>query len=308
MSGHDDLGGDFGGLSEDDSAAVAEALASETPDAGEAGEKPVASDDDVDALLAELTAGSGHEGPAPWQDPAVEAAMNAGPPRWLGTRWREIPADEQREALVGLRRWVDWLVAEFDLNRQIIPACWFRHSNIIAELHAAMNMEYKVWEEGAPSANPLMMWLPHLQAAEGRLRLMVENIQCGEHGHVEKPPAALDYDDGLWRETIYTHHVEREIDRPTTDDKPRFVRAVVVSDDGELLDSSEVAKVAVVQGTDSPDVTLTGERISGAEAMTLHARGIGMGRGTRIEWETADSPAGPWGDLDGDEEDDDDEE
>lgn len=304
MNENDQFEGGFDAFSDEDSAAVAQALSDEAPDAGEVREKPVASDDDVDELLAELTAGSGHDGPAPWQDPAVAAAMSAGPPRWLGTRWREIPAEEQREALVGLRRWVDWLVAEFDLNRQIVPACWFRHSNIIAELHAAMNMEYKVWEEGAPTANPMMMWLPHLQAAEGRLRLMVENIQCGEHGHVEKPPAVLDYDDELWRETVYTRHVEREIDRPETGEAPRFVRAVVVSTDGELLDSSEVAKVAAVQGTGAPDVTLTGERISGAEEMTLHAHGVGMGREAHIVWETAESPAGPWGDLDGDEGDD----
>lgn len=304
MSEYDELGDGFDGPSDDDSAAVAEALSDQVPHAGEMGEKPVASEDDVDALLAELTAGSGHDGPAPWQDPAVAAAMSAGPPQWLGTRWREIPPEEQREALVGLRRWVDWLVAEFDLNRQIVPACWFRHSNIVAELHAAMNMEYKVWEEGAPTANPMMMWLPHFQAAAGRLRLMVENIQCSEHGHVEKPPAVLDYDDDLWRETVYTRHVEREIDRPATGEEPRFVRAVVVNADGELLDTSEVAKVAAVHGTGEADVTLTGERVSGAEAMTLHARGIGMCRESQIVWETAESPAGPWSDLDGDDKDD----
>lgn len=316
MTTHDRMAEHDEEFSAADATAVSEALAGGQATAGgqeetdgSQTEDSASVEDDVDALLAELTGREPRKGePQSWEDPALAGAMAAGPPSWLGWRWREIPAQMQRDALVGLRRWVDWLVAEFSLPRQVVPACWFRHSNIIAELHAAMNMEYKVWEEGAPSANPMMMWLPHLQAAEGRLRIMVENIQCDQDQHVETPVRTLDYDDELWRATVYTQSVDREIERPEPGETPLFVRARVLDGDGKVADTSEVAMVGAVSAADQPDVSISGERVSGAAAMTLHACGTGMGREAHIEWERAESQTGPWENLDTTDADDDEDE
>lgn len=53
----------------------------------------------------------------PFQDPRLAAQdATSGPPPWLGTRWRQMPPEQQREAWVGLRRWVDWFIHEYQLN------------------------------------------------------------------------------------------------------------------------------------------------------------------------------------------------
>ena len=103
-------------------------------------EGPAAADDD------------GQTGtPLPYVDPEVAAELaGEGPPVWMGTRWREIKAEHQWEAWNTLRRWVDWFVAEYRLVTSVVPPCWYKHSDLTAELYAAMCMEYKVWDEQAP--------------------------------------------------------------------------------------------------------------------------------------------------------------
>lgn len=76
--------------------------------------------------------------PLPYVDPEVAAEL-AGevPPVWMGTRWREIEAEHQWEAWNTLRRWVDWFVAEYRLVTSVVPRCWYKHSDLTAELYAA---------------------------------------------------------------------------------------------------------------------------------------------------------------------------
>ena len=127
-------------------------------------EAPAAADDD------------GQTGtPLPYVDPEVAAELaGEGPPVWMGTRWREIEAEHQWEAWNTLRRWVDWFVAEYRLVTSVVPPCWYKHSDLTAELYAAMCMEYKVWEEQAPGLGPMMMWHPHVEMLTARLRRMVD--------------------------------------------------------------------------------------------------------------------------------------
>lgn len=142
------------------------------PDDEAAHEGANSDDDDISALLDELAGGD-----PPFENPAVaEGLASSGPPRWFGVRWREIAVEDRVDAWVGLRRWVDWLVAEFALPASVVPPCWFAHPQLVEELYAGMNMEYKAFEEQAPSMNPQMFWLPHLQQMTMRMRMMVENL------------------------------------------------------------------------------------------------------------------------------------
>ncbi|MCD0184894.1 hypothetical protein, partial [Micrococcus luteus] len=196
-------------------------------------EAPAAADDD------------GQTGtPLPYVDPEVAAELaGEGPPVWMGTRWREIEAEHQWEAWNTLRRWVDWFVAEYRLVTSVVPRCWYKHSDLTAELYAAMCMEYKVWEEQAPGLGPMMMWHPHVEMMTARLRRMVDEAGCTKIGRHKDPEAygnrgayELDYDETNWTRWAATEREEELIERPT--EGVKYVRAKVVDSDGNVLGHS----------------------------------------------------------------------
>lgn len=182
--------------------------------------------------------------PLPYVDPEVAAELaGEGPPVWMGTRWREIEAEHQWEAWNHLRRWVDWFVAEYRLGTSIVPACWYRHPDVTAELYAAMCMEYKVWDEQAPGLGPMMMWHPHVEMMTARLRRMVDEAGCAKIGQHKDPEAygnrgayELDYDESDWTRWAATEREEELIERPT--EGVKYVRAKVVDPDGNVLGHS----------------------------------------------------------------------
>lgn len=193
-------------------------------------EAPAAADDD------------GQTGtPLPYVDPEIAAELaGEGPPVWMGTRWREIEAEHQWEAWNTLRRWVDWFVAEYRLVTSVVPPCWYKHSDLTAELYAAMCMEYKVWEEQAPGLGPMMMWHPHVEMLTARLRRMVDEAGCAKIGQHKEPEAYgdrpafnLDYDEDdftAWAATTCEQHA---LERPEAGVK--YVRARVFNGDGEEI-------------------------------------------------------------------------
>ena len=99
MTTHDRMAEHDEEFSAADATAVSEALAGGQATAGgqeetdgSQTEDSASVEDDVDALLAELTGREPRKGePQSWEDPALAGAMAAGPPSWLGWRWREIP-------------------------------------------------------------------------------------------------------------------------------------------------------------------------------------------------------------------------
>ncbi|MCV7532387.1 MULTISPECIES: hypothetical protein [Micrococcus] len=179
--------------------------------------------------------------PLPYVDPEVAAELaGEGPPVWMGTRWREIEAEHQWQAWNTLRRWVDWFVAEYRLVTSVVPPCWYKHSDVTAELYAAMCMEHKVWEEQAPGLGPMMMWHPHVEMLIARLRRMVDEAGCAKIGahkepetYGDRPAFTLDYDEGdftVWAGTTREHDT---LERPTAG--VQYVRARVVNADGEEI-------------------------------------------------------------------------
>lgn len=258
---------------------------------------------DLDALLAKIIDRDEiYSQSEPSYLDAGMMGLNEEPawPRWLGMRWREIPPELQQEAWVELRRWVDWLIGEFKLTKTVIPACWFRHSEIVAELHAAMNLEYKAWEEGAPTVNPMWMWLPQLQAMTTRLRMVVDELPCKDGHHEESETVSRIYDDDLWEDTVFSRREARTIDRPD-EEAVSYVRVRVIDDNGEIVAESGVV------GAGAP------RHASGSGAAVLRGDGVPGGRDAVLEvmvdqvpavgdvlWETAESADGPWASLDDD--------
>lgn len=190
--------------------------------------------------------------PLPYVDPAVAAELaQDGPPVWMGTRWRDIEAEHQWEAWNALRRWVDWFVAEYRLTTSVVPPCWYKHSDMTAELYGAMCMEHKVWEEQAPGLGPMMMWHPHVEMLTGRLRRMVDEAGCtkvGQHKEPEafgaRPAFTLNYDEDDftgWAATTREHDV---LERPI--EGVQYVRARIVDSSGAAVGTSNVVALGAV--------------------------------------------------------------
>ena len=177
--------------------------------------------------------------PLPYVDPEVAAELaGEGPPVWMGTRWREIEAEHQWEAWNTLRRWVDWFVAEYRLVTSVVPPCWYKHSDLTAELYAAMCMEYKVWEEQAPGLGPMMMWHPHVEMLTARLRRMVDETGCAKTGahkdpeaYGDRPAFTLDYDEDDFTAWAGTTREQDTLVRP--EEGVQYLRARVLNGEGD---------------------------------------------------------------------------
>lgn len=193
-------------------------------------------------------------------DIAAELAGEMAP-TWLGVRWRDIPEADQPAAWNGLRAWVDWLVKEYRLPTTAVPPCWYKHTDIVAELYAAMCMEYKVWEEGEPNINPMMFWHTNLQQMVARLRDAVTSAGCVSGGAHKEPlaveghePFELDYDESDWNQHVSVASSVERIDRP--DDGVLFVRAGVVKGNGGSIVYSESVGIKHQPPVHSPTVDI----------------------------------------------------
>ena len=202
---------------------------------------PEAEADDEDQPQEHEPAGT----PLPYLDPEVaEELVSGGPPTWFGVRWRDIPEADQADAWNGLRVWVDWLIHEYKLPTSVVPACWYKHSDITAELYAAMCMEYKVWEEQEPGLSPMMFWHTNLQQMVYRLREAGTTAGCVSNGQHKEPmavdggkPLELHYDEADWLQHVTAATTTQQIDRPKQG--VLYVRAGIVDDAGEVVAHSE---------------------------------------------------------------------
>lgn len=247
-------------------------------------EGPAAADDD------------GQTGtPLPYVDPEVAAELaGKGPPVWMGTRWREIEAEHQWEAWNTLRRWVDWFVDEYRLVTSVVPPCWYKHSDLTAELYAAMCMEYKVWEEQAPGLGPMMLWHAHLEMMTSRLRRMGEEAGCENSGGHKEPEAfagraafELAYDEDAWLAHTATTRERETIARPT--DGVQYLRAAVVNADGETVTTSNpVGMKARRAGEVTAGLTITSAAVDEIE---LQVAVTGGREDVFVQWEESDDGA-----------------
>lgn len=214
-------------------------------------EGPAAADDD------------GQTGtPLPYVDPEVAAELaGKGPPVWMGTRWREIEAEHQWEAWNTLRRWVDWFVDEYRLVTSVVPPCWYKHSDLTAELYAAMCMEYKVWEEQAPGLGPMMMWHPHVEMLTARLRRMVDEAGCAKTGAHKEPEAygdrpafTLDYDEDDFTVWAGATREQDTLERP--EEGVQYLRARVLGAAGQEMAVSNAIGIAARPRPDRPHLNI----------------------------------------------------
>lgn len=233
---------------------------------------------------------------APYRDPRVQQKLEDGSdgvPEWLGLRWREIPTEQQQQAWIGLRKWVDWLVREYRLPAHVVPACWYRHPDITAELWAAMNMEHKAWAEGAPSLTPMMMWHPNLEQMIVRLRNKVETAGCSpEKGH--QPPIApgkglepfeIAYDEDDWQAATSGRRETQEVARPAAGSQ--WVRAVAFDGFGEQIAASNPVGLGASRANRRPEAFARFGSLAEAGEAQLWLDVERGGQVSTVQWETS---------------------
>ncbi|OOP60912.1 hypothetical protein BMF89_14830 [Arthrobacter sp. SRS-W-1-2016] len=226
-------------------------------------------------------AGGGGGGLPAFLDPEIEAELGAGPPEWMGIRWREISAEHKTAAWTALRQWVDWFVREYQLNTSQITECWFEHSDIVAELYAGMCAEYKIWEEGTPGLGAMTTWHPHVQAMTARLAAMVDKRQCHITGHQDDPAdLAFTYNQDRWARIRDGITTTVEVPRERIN---RRWRPVAVARGGEVITGREilVGPAAAVEAAQITGTTL----LSGAAADSVQLRHTTQGVAAESYWE-----------------------
>lgn len=255
-------------------------------------------DETQDEPTGETTGASteAEETPLPYVDPGVAAEMEDQlAPEWMGRRWREIAVEDQAEAWVTLRRWVDWFTNEHRIPVSAVPECWFLHSEIRAELYAAMCFEQKVWEAEAPALGPSIYWQAQLPDIRRRLIDMTTLTTCEEGNHQDKDAMVRTVDEDRWTATISARTDTRKVSRPA--EGKRYVRALVQDSRGAALGTSNPVGVQSVTEDQTPVAELSfsvtrGDADEVAELRVTQGHAVAW-----VQWqESADQKE--WKDLD----------
>ena len=135
--------------------------------------------------VRQLTEQLSHPPPATTQD-AADALDGDKPMPW---NWRHLPERQAAALCRELADWLTWLHSRYPLA-ETIPACWWRHPEIVEELTAA----HAAWKAAytSPGASPYApgewhdRWLPGL---EHRLATRWKTGRCTEH-HQDRSTAA----------------------------------------------------------------------------------------------------------------------
>lgn len=115
-------------------------------------------------------------------------------------RWRDMSAQQSESVWTALAGWVRWLVATYQLTTSVVPDCWWKHPEIVAELYALQRAEQASYTPDDPGFGPLAFHerLPH---AVERLRTHTRTAGCvGLQSHKEPAPRILSVDDPAFLE------------------------------------------------------------------------------------------------------------
>lgn len=121
-------------------------------------------------------------------------------------RWRDMDPEQAERAWRALGAWVRWFVATYQLTTSVVPECWWRHPEIVAELYALQKAELASYATDDPGFGPLAFHerLPH---AVERLRIHTRTAGCvGLQAHKEPAPRILTTEDPAFLEWQVEHH------------------------------------------------------------------------------------------------------
>jgi hypothetical protein len=139
-------------------------------------------DEAADTLFGDLATGEILEGPPGGvSDPTY--------------RWRDLDRVSAPKAWTALSGWVSWFVATYRLTTSVVPDCWWRHPELVAELYALQKAELASYAPADPGFGPLGFH-ERLPLAIERLRLETRTVGCvGLQVHRETSPRLLSAED-----------------------------------------------------------------------------------------------------------------
>jgi hypothetical protein len=106
-------------------------------------------------------------------------------------RWRDLDPHTVRTAWLELDRWVRWFVSTYRLSTSVVPDCWWRHSELVAELYALQRAELASFGEADSGFGPLGFH-ERIPMAVERLRTHTKAIGCvGLQSHRELSPRSM---------------------------------------------------------------------------------------------------------------------
>jgi len=101
--------------------------------------------------------------------------------------WPSLTADERAARSQELADWVTDLVARFDVEPRVIPACWQRHNGMVEALSALRDHERASYADTA-SPTAAVDWLRALREIELRLHELASRTQCTAQAHRDTLP------------------------------------------------------------------------------------------------------------------------
>ncbi|WP_434619719.1 hypothetical protein [Arthrobacter sp. A5] len=70
-------------------------------------------------------------------------------------RWRDMDARTAEAVWKHLGLWVQWLVDTYHLSTSVVPDCWWRHSDMVAELYGLQRAEQASYTEDDGGFGPV---------------------------------------------------------------------------------------------------------------------------------------------------------
>ncbi|MCO4276054.1 hypothetical protein NG701_16760 [Pseudarthrobacter sp. HLT3-5] len=106
-------------------------------------------------------------------------------------RWRDLDPDTVRTAWTELDLWVRWFVSTYRLSTSVVPDCWWRHAELVAELYALQRAEQASYGEADSGFGPLGFH-ERMSLAVERLRVYTKAVGCvGLQAHREAKPRVM---------------------------------------------------------------------------------------------------------------------
>jgi hypothetical protein len=91
--------------------------------------------------------------------------------------WPDLGADRATEEWRALADWVARLVARFDWDTHVVPACWWRHNHLVEALAALRDHERGCYAATAPPTGAVEFHRA-LRDIEARLKTWVADLCC----------------------------------------------------------------------------------------------------------------------------------
>jgi hypothetical protein len=91
--------------------------------------------------------------------------------------WPDLPAERAAEEWQALAEWVGHVVARFDWDSHVVPACWWRHNHLVEALAALRDHERGCYAPTAPPTGAVEFHRA-LRDVESRLKGWVADLRC----------------------------------------------------------------------------------------------------------------------------------